>query len=169
MKRILLISDTHGYTDPAVDRHAQNADEIWHSGDIGTLRAARHFSSLAYFRAVYGNVDGNDLRVEYPENLIFNCEEVKVLMTHIAGYPGKWSARVKQLIALHQPKLIIAGHSHILKVMPDTANNALFMNPGAAGNHGFHRVKTMLRFEIEGLVIKNLSVIEFGNRSSLTS
>lgn len=168
MKRILLISDTHGFTDPAVMRHAQNADEIWHAGDIGTEETALNFSKLLPFKAVYGNIYGQAIRVQYPENLIFSCEGVLVLMTHIAGYPGKWNARVKHLIEQHQPKLVIAGHSHILKVMPDKSYNLLFMNPGAAGNHGFHKVKTMLRFELEKGDIKNLSVIEFGNRSSLT-
>lgn len=168
MKRILLISDTHGFTDPAVTRHAQNADEIWHAGDIGTEDTAIHFSKLLPFKAVYGNIDGSDIRVQYPENLIFTCEGVSVLITHIAGYPGKWNARVKQLIEQHKPKLVIAGHSHILKVMPDKTYDLLFMNPGAAGNQGFHKVKTMLRFDLEKSDIKNLAVIEFGNRSTLT-
>lgn len=117
---------------------------------------------------MYGNADGQDIRQIYPENLFFDCEGVKVFMTHIGGYPGKYPARIKQLLKEHSPALFICGHSHILKVMYDKTHELLHMNPGACGNHGFHVIKTMLRFEIEGTEIKNLAVIELGSRTSLT-
>ncbi len=119
-------------------------------------------------KAVYGNIDGQDIRKTYPEILIFNCEEVKVLITHIGGYPNKYPARVKELLKQHQPKLFICGHSHILKIMFDKELNLLHVNPGAAGVHGFHNIKTAVQFEIEKSEIKNMAVIELGKRSSLT-
>ena len=168
MKKILLISDTHNYLEPRLIKHIQNADEVWHAGDIGTIGICDQLEKLKPLKAVYGNVDGEDIRISYPENLIFNCEEVKVLITHIGGYPSKYPARVKQLLLEHKPKIFICGHSHILKVMYDKELNLLHINPGAAGVHGFHHTKTAVQFEIEGPEIKNLAVIELGSRTSLT-
>lgn len=168
MKKILLISDTHGYLDKKLFKHISEADEVWHAGDIGDVELSSEIEKLKPFKAVFGNIDGNALRSLYPENLIFDCEKVKVFMTHIGGYPTKYPARIKKELEEHKPAIFICGHSHILKVMYDQENELLHMNPGACGNHGFHIVKTALRFEIEGSEIKNLAVIELGNRTSLT-
>ncbi len=166
MKKILLLSDTHGHLDDAIIKYAELADEVWHAGDIGTNTTLLPISAIKPLRAVYGNIDEVQIRQDFPENLIFEIEKVKVLMTHIAGYPGRFSTRAKALIREHQPKLFICGHSHILKVMFDKENQLLFMNPGACGNHGFHSVKTLLRFEINETEIQNLEVIELGKRSN---
>lgn len=165
MKKILLISDTHGYLEPKLIKHIQEADEVWHAGDIGTLALCQEIEKLKPLKAVWGNIDGQDLRSTYPENLIFDCEKVKVFITHIGGYPGKYPAKIKQLLIEHKPKLFICGHSHILKVMFDKEHNLLHINPGAAGVHGFHHVKTAVRFEIEREEIKNLAVIELGKKA----
>jgi len=166
LKKILLISDTHGHLDQAVLKFAKEVDEVWHAGDIGTVSTLNPLTNLKPVRGVYGNIDGQELRLTFPENLIFTIEKVKVLITHIAGYPGKFSARVKGLILEHQPQLVICGHSHILKVMYDKDNKLLFMNPGACGNQGFHQIKTLLRFEINGTEIQKLEVIELGKRAA---
>jgi len=160
MKRIGLLSDTHSFVDPAIFNHFSECDEIWHAGDIGAIEVMEQLQDFKPLRGVYGNIDDHQVRLTYPETLIFNCEGVKVLMTHIAGYPGKYNPRVRSLIEEHKPKLFICGHSHILKVMPDKRYRLLHMNPGAIGNHGFHQVKTMLRFTIDGSEIKELDVIE---------
>lgn len=168
MKKILLISDTHSFLEPKLIKHIQNADEVWHAGDIGNIDLCVEIEKYKPLRAVFGNIDGADIRKSYPENLIFTCEELKVFITHIGGYPGKFPAKIKTLLREHQPGLFICGHSHILKVMFDKELNLLHMNPGACGVHGFHLVKTALQFEIEGKEIKNLAVIELGQRTSLT-
>ncbi|MFT6442528.1 MAG: putative phosphoesterase [Salibacteraceae bacterium] len=160
MKKIGLLSDTHSFVDPAIFKHFKECDEIWHAGDIGAMDVMQQLQDFKPLRAVYGNIDDYKIRLSYPENLIFECEGVKVLITHIAGYPGKYNPRVRSLIEEHKPKLFICGHSHILKVMPDKRYGLLHMNPGAIGNHGFHQVKTMLRFTIDGTEIKELDVIE---------
>ena len=165
MKRICLISDTHSFLEPKVLKYAADCDEIWHAGDIGTLELADKLATIKPLRAVFGNIDGAELRRCFPLNLKFEIEGVKVLMTHIAGYPSKFSARALELIKDYQPNLFICGHSHILKVMPDKANKLLFMNPGACGNHGFHQVKTILRFTVENGKINNLEAIELGKRA----
>jgi len=168
LKKILLISDTHGYFEPALLKHVHEADEVWHAGDIGAVEFLENIPSQKAFKAVYGNIDGAEIRKDYPEILIFTCENVKVLMLHIGGYPGKYPAKLKSLLQREQPNLFICGHSHILKVQYDSELNLLHMNPGACGREGFHQVKTALRFEIEGKDIKNLSLIEFGKRSNVT-
>jgi hypothetical protein len=168
LKKILLISDTHSFLEPKLIKHIQNADEVWHAGDIGNIDLCVEIEKYKPLRAVFGNIDGADIRKSYPENLIFTCEELKVFITHIGGYPGKFPAKIKTLLREHQPGLFICGHSHILKVMFDKELNLLHMNPGACGVHGFHLVKTALQFEIEGKEIKNLAVIELGQRTSLT-
>jgi len=161
MKKILLLSDTHSYMDTKILKYVKQADEVWHAGDIGDLKVTDAIKALKPLRAVYGNIDDAKARVEFPEHNRFMCEDVDVWMTHIGGYPPKYNNRVKVDISKNPPKLFITGHSHILKVMPDKKLNLLHMNPGAIGTHGFHKVRTMLRFEIEGEKIKNLEVIEF--------
>ena len=168
MKKILLISDTHSYLEPKLIKHIKEADEVWHAGDIGTIELCKEIEKLKPLKAVFGNIDDNDIRAAYPENLFFDCENVPVFITHIGGYPGKYSARIKKLLLQHKPKLFICGHSHILKVMYDKEFELLHINPGACGTHGFHKVKTVVRFEIKGTEIKNLAVIELGERTSLS-
>jgi putative phosphoesterase len=164
MKRIALLSDTHNYLDPKIIKYFDSCDEIWHGGDIGTISITDELAKIKPTKAVYGNIDGQDVRKVFPKNLIFRCEEVKVLITHIGGYPGRFSPDALEQIKIHQPQLFICGHSHILKVMFDQKYKMLCMNPGAAGIHGFHKVKTMLHFTIDGKEIKNLEAIEFGAR-----
>ncbi|TXD84912.1 metallophosphoesterase family protein [Subsaximicrobium wynnwilliamsii] len=164
MTKILLLSDTHSYIDDAILKYVRQADEVWHAGDIGNLEVTDAIKKLKPLRAVYGNIDGKEARAEFPENNRFMCEGVDVLMTHIGGYPPKYNPRTRELIQANPPKLFICGHSHILKVMPDKRLNILHMNPGAVGKHGFHQVRTMLRFTIEGAKIENLEVVEFPTR-----
>ena len=167
-KKILLISDTHNYLDPKLIKHIEAADEVWHAGDIGSEGLCMEIKKLKPLKAVFGNADGQDIRTIYPENLFFKCEGLQVFMTHIGGYPGKYPAKIKQQLIQSKPGLFICGHSHILKVIYDNELNLLQMNPGACGAHGFHKVKTALRFEVVAAEIKNLAVIELGNRTSLT-
>ena len=165
MKKILLLSDTHGCADDHILKYARQADEIWHAGDIGSVRVADTLSSCAVFRAVYGNIDGWDVRSAYPERLRFTCEGTDVLIKHIGGYPGRYDRSVYEEIFAAPPKLFISGHSHILKVMYDKRFNVMHFNPGAAGTYGFHKVRTMLRFEIDSGEIKILEAIEIGPRA----
>ncbi len=165
MKKILLISDTHSYLDEKLIKHINAADEVWHAGDIGNYGLCVQIEKIKPLKAVYGNIDGQDIRISYPENLIFKCENVKVVITHIGGFPGKYSTRVKNLLLKHQPKLFICGHSHILKVIFDKELNLLHINPGACGIHGFHVIKTAVKFEIDNSEIKNLAIIELGSRA----
>ena len=168
MKRIGLLSDTHSFLDPALLRHFEACDEVWHAGDIGNVAVANALEDFKPFRAVYGNIDGQPIRIRYPENQIFEVEGLKVLMTHIGGYPGRYTARVKTLIERHQPGLYICGHSHILKVIPDKKYGLLHINPGACGKEGFHRIRTAVRFVIENGRVGELEVIELGKRGALT-
>ena len=161
MTKILLLSDTHGYIDENVLKYVKQADEVWHAGDIGDLRVTDAIKKLKPLRAVYGNIDDAEARMEFPLDNRFMCEQVSVWITHIGGYPGRYNQRIREAIAIHTPRIFITGHSHILKVMPDKKLNLLYMNPGAVGKHGFHNVRTMLRFEIDAKEIKNLEVIEF--------
>lgn len=160
MKKIGLMSDTHSYLHPQVFKYFEKVDEIWHAGDIGTTSLADELEAFKPFRAVYGNIDGRELQLRYPENLFFEVEGVKVFITHIGGYPGKYAPGVKDLLLKNSPKLFICGHSHILKVMPDPALQLLHMNPGACGQQGWHKVKTLLRFDVSEGNISNLEVIE---------
>lgn len=164
MKKILLLSDTHGHIDDTILKYVDQADEVWHAGDIGDLIVTDTLKKHKPLRAVFGNIDGDKARMEFPLNNRFMCEDVDVWITHIGGYPGKYSPAVKSEIALNPPKLFITGHSHILKVMFDKKLNLLHMNPGACGISGFHQVRTMLRFVIDGHKIKDLEVIEIGKR-----
>jgi len=155
-----LISDTHHYLDEAVIEHFENCDEIWHGGDFGTIAIAEKLQAFKPLKGVYGNIDGPDVRSLYPEQLVFNCEGVKVMMRHIGGYPPKYNPATKKEILIHQPQLFISGHSHILKVMYDEKLQCLHMNPGAAGKQGWHKVRTLIRFVIDGKEMKNCEVIE---------
>jgi putative phosphoesterase len=161
MKKILLLSDTHSYIDDAIIKYVKQADEVWHVGDIGSLEVTDSIKALKPLRAVYGNIDDEKARLEFPLDNRFMCENVDVWMTHIGGYPNRYNVRIHDLIKQNPPQLFISGHSHILKVMPDKKLNLLHMNPGAAGKHGFHNVRTMLRFTIDGKKIESLEVIEF--------
>ena len=162
MKKIGLLSDTHGFLDDKVFEHFKDCDEIWHAGDIGTVEVADKLAAFKPLRAVYGNIDGDKLRVMFKQHERWMCEGVDVWMTHIGGYPGKYAREVKPEIFMHPPKLFISGHSHILKVMYDKKLGTLHINPGAEGKYGFHNVRTLVRFEIDGTDIRNLEVIEIG-------
>lgn len=164
MKRILLLSDTHGYVDDAMLRFAAEADEVWHAGDIGPLAVTDALAAVKPLRAVYGNIDDHLARRQFPLDNVFAIEGLKVYITHIGGYPGRYSAHAKEVIARERPGLFICGHSHITKVMPDRDHKLLHMNPGAAGVYGFHAVRTMLRFVVQGGKVEQLEVIELGKR-----
>ncbi len=164
MKKIGLISDTHNHLDEAVFKHFDKVDEIWHAGDIGSIALAEALQSFKPLKAVYGNIDGYDIRSVFPAELLFYCEEVKVFIKHIGGYPGRYAPGVKKMIETERPQLFISGHSHILKILYDQKLNCLHMNPGAAGLQGFHKVKTLIRFVIDGKNIKDCEVIELGKR-----
>ena len=160
MKKILLLSDTHSHIDDRIIFYAQQADEIWHAGDIGLVSVTDKLKKIKPLRAVFGNIDDHTVRKEFPLNQRFYCEGVDVWITHIGGYPNKYSPAIREEIRKNPPKLFISGHSHILKVMNDKTLNLLHMNPGAAGKHGFHKKRTMLRFKIEKERIFDLEVIE---------
>ena len=168
MKRIGLLSDTHGYMDDRIITYLQECDEIWHAGDIGNTETALKLSSIRPFRAVSGNIDGAGLRQEYPLSLRFFCENVDVLIVHIGGYPGHYAAEVRNIIRTSPPKLFISGHSHILKVIYDPKYQLLHINPGAAGIQGFHQVRTLIRFTIDNADIKDLEVIELGQKGIIS-
>lgn len=160
MINIGLLSDTHGTLDPKVMDFFKNCDEIWHAGDIGNEETADKLEEYKPLRAVYGNIDGTNIRIRYKVSEVFTCEDVLVLMTHIGGYPGHYEKEVASLLSEIKPKILVCGHSHILRVINDKKYNLLYLNPGAAGNSGFHTVKTALRFQIEGFEIKNMEVLE---------
>lgn len=165
MKRILLLSDTHSYIDDKIVTYAEAADEVWHAGDIGDLSVTDTLKKVKPLRGVYGNIDNDKARLEFPLHNRFMCEGVDVWITHIGGYPGKYNQEIRTEINANPPKLFICGHSHILKVQFDQKLNLLHMNPGAAGVSGFHKVRTMLRFTIDGDKIGHLEVIEMGNKN----
>jgi uncharacterized protein len=162
--RIGIISDTHHYLDEAVFHHFTECDEIWHAGDIGKIDLADRLADFKRFKAVYGNIDGQDVRKVYPEKLRWKCEDVEVLMIHIGGYPPKYNPAVKKLLYENPPRLFIAGHSHILKVMFDSNIKCLHINPGAAGKTGWHKVRTVVKITIDGQQMKDCEVIELGKR-----
>lgn len=161
MKRILLLSDTHGYLDDAVLQHAAESDEVWHAGDVGSVSVIEKLETKALVRGVYGNVDDIEIRLRFGIINEFICEDMSVLMTHIGGYPGNYNPVIEKELLLKRPQIFISGHSHILKVMPDNNLNLLHLNPGAIGLQGFHVKRTMLRFEIDCGAIKNMAVIEY--------
>ncbi|MCL6265143.1 metallophosphoesterase family protein [Flagellimonas myxillae] len=164
MTKILLLSDTHGHLDDTILKYVAQADEVWHAGDIGNLGVTDKIQELKPLRGVHGNIDDHVIQKEFPEHNRFYCEEVDVWITHIGGYPNRYDRRVKEEIKKRPPKIFICGHSHILKVMHDKKLNLLHMNPGACGKYGFHQVRTMLRFVIDGDKISDLEVIELGKR-----
>lgn len=160
MKRIGLLSDTHGWLNPKIYEFFKDCDEIWHAGDIGNDDVAIELSAFKRLRAVYGNIDDWDIRADYPQFQIFNIEEVKVVMTHIGGYPNAYAPGIRQLLLEEKPDIFISGHSHILKVMRDQKLELLHLNPGAAGMKGFHKKVTMMRFLIDGKTTSNLEIYE---------
>ena len=160
MSLIGLLSDTHSSVNPRILDFFSDCDEIWHAGDIGNIETAEKLAAFKPLKAVYGNIDGTEIRKVYPKNQVFICEEVKVVMTHIGGYPGHYEKEARHLIETEKPGIFISGHSHILKVMYDSKFNLLHINPGAAGNSGFHHLVTCLRFVIEGKDIRDLEVFE---------
>jgi len=162
MKKIALISDTHSWLDTDVIEHLHKVDEIWHGGDVGDPAVLDRLEAMKPVRAVYGNIDARDIRGRLPLNQHFDCEGVKVFMTHIGGYPGRYTKRVKAILAEEQPDLYICGHSHICKVLKDVKLDLIHMNPGACGIAGFHQFRTMLLFECEAGKINNLQLVEFG-------
>lgn len=161
MKKIILLSDTHNSLDDRFIPYFKKADEIWHAGDIGDIQIIDQLRTYAKVRAVWGNIDDHIVRSEFKETLYFKCEDMKIMMTHIGGYPGKYVNRISSIIEQAQPDIFISGHSHILKVIFDKKNKLLHMNPGAIGNFGIHLVKTILSFNIERNKIKDLNIIEF--------
>ena len=160
MKKISLLSDTHSVLDERFIPHLKDSDEIWHAGDIGSLVIYDKLNEISKVKAVYGNIDNHQIRITLASEVFFKCEGVNIYMTHIGGYPGKYSKEVKEKIEKTKPDIFICGHSHILKVMNDKINNLLFINPGAAGNHGIHQVKTIVQFIINEKKISDLKIIE---------
>jgi uncharacterized protein len=167
--RIGLLSDTHGFLDRKVLDHFKACDEIWHAGDIGDAMIADELEKFKPLKAVYGNIDDKKLQSRFPEDLHWNCEGLTIRMTHIGGAPPNYNPRVKKLLREHPPAIFICGHSHILRIKRDVnLNNMLYLNPGAAGNHGFHTMKTLVRFEITSKQILNMEVIELGKRGAIS-
>lgn len=164
MRKIGLLSDTHGWWDEKYKSYFETCDEIWHAGDIGNAELIEKLTAIKPVRAVYGNIDGYPIRSDYNAVNYFEIEDISVLMTHIGGYPGRYHPDIRKTLYEKRPTLFIAGHSHILKVMFDDALNCLYINPGAAGKSGFHQVRTLIRFTIDGKEIKDLEVIELGFR-----
>lgn len=164
MKQIGLLSDTHSYWDERFNQYFADCDEIWHAGDIGSLEVIERLSKIGPVRAVYGNIDGQNIRTVFPEVNLFTIENTTVLMKHIGGYPGKYDKSVKHLLLEEPPQLFISGHSHILKVLFDKKLNLLHINPGAAGKYGFHTIRTIVRFKIDNGNFTDLEVIELSDK-----
>jgi putative phosphoesterase len=164
MTKIGILSDTHAWWDDKYGDHFSSCDEIWHAGDIGSALVADRLSALKPLRAVYGNIDGQELRLRYPKIARFTVEDRRVMMTHIGGYPGRYDPSIRAELFDAGPDIFVAGHSHILKVMFDSRLNCLHINPGAAGRSGIHQVRTLVRFVIDGAAVKDLEVIELTNR-----
>lgn len=167
MLRIGLLSDTHSFLDNSIFKYFEEVDEIWHAGDIGTKEVMQKLEASKPVRAVFGNIDDHKMRALYPEDLTFELQGIKVFMTHIGGYPGRYNVRARGIIDSFRPDIFICGHSHILKVMPDKKRNLLHINPGACGHHGFHKMRTIIRFSIENGNIFDLEVIELGKRGAI--
>ena len=162
-----MLSDTHGYIDDRIEEYARNSNEIWHAGDFGTLEVLKKLEKRSLFRGVYGNIDNHFLRRYLSEFEVFEVEKLKVLMIHIAGSSKNLSSRVESLINFHKPKILVCGHSHILRIEYIKSKNILYLNPGAAGKYGFHKVRTMVKFEIRNQNIENMNIIELGKRSKI--
>jgi putative phosphoesterase len=167
MKKIGLLSDTHGYLDDGILEVLHSCDEIWHAGDLGSVEVIDQLSTIAPLKAVYGNIDGSDIRLDFGEYLVLDNYETRALMMHIGGYPGRYTARAKELIKTHRPNLFISGHSHILKIVRDHRNNLIHFNPGACGHHGFHTMRTLILFSIESRGLQNVQVVELGKRGKI--
>jgi uncharacterized protein len=164
--KIGLLSDTHSHLDEQILRHLRGCNEIWHAGDFGSTAVSEALSATAPLRGVYGNIDDQAIRLLHPHTLRFSCEGLDVYMTHIGGYPGRYQPEVRRALQESPPGLFICGHSHILRIMPDPKlNNLLHINPGAAGRHGFHQVRTMVTFEVANGKMQQLKVIELGKRT----
>lgn len=161
------MSDTHSHLEEKVFDYFDECDEIWHAGDIGDFEVVDRLEKFKPFRAVYGNIDDHIVRRHFPEDLRFDCEGMDVWMTHIGGYPGRYKKRIREIMAINSPDLFICGHSHILKIMPDKKHNLIHINPGACGNHGFHQVKTLVRFSIDQGKLRDVEVIELGKRGKI--
>lgn len=167
MPRILLLSDTHSYIGDDILLYADECDEIWHAGDIGSVEVVDTLAAFRPLRIVYGNIDAQDIRHHLREDEIFECGGVKVFITHIGGYPGRYARGIASILNQIKPDLFICGHSHILKVMKDEKRDLIHMNPGACGHHGFHQIRTMLRFSLENGQITDVEVIELGRRGQI--
>jgi putative phosphoesterase len=166
--KIGLLSDTHSYLDPQIFHYFADCDEIWHAGDIGSHELADRLEQFKPFRAVYGNIDDKKMQLRYPEHNRFSVDGLDVWMTHIGGYPGKYPKKIREMMLTNPPDLYISGHSHILKVMPDAQFGLLHMNPGACGIEGWHKMKTLLRFDVNNGQISNLELIELGPRAKFS-
>lgn len=162
--RIGLMSDTHGFLDAALFEYFAECDEVWHAGDFGPVEILDRLKEFKPVRGVFGNIDGAQIRAELPRDAVWDCEGVPVYMTHIGGYPGHYEPRVKRALAMRKPGLFICGHSHIAKVIRDPALGLVHMNPGACGHHGWHQVRTLLRFTITSGKIGGVELIELGLR-----
>ena len=167
MKKILILSDTHSYIDDRIEEHAKNSDEVWHAGDFGSLEVLRKLEKISFFRGVYGNIDNQLIRKSLSEFKIFEVEKIKVLLIHIAGNSKNLSSKVEELINFHKPNILVCGHSHILKIKYLKSKNILYLNPGAAGKHGFHKIRTMIKFDIIDQMLENMNIIELGKRSKI--
>jgi uncharacterized protein len=167
--KIGLLSDTHSYLDPKIISYFKDCDEIWHAGDIGDRAVVDELENFKPLRAVFGNIDDKEIQVRFQEDLWFDCERLTIWMTHIGGAPPNYNPRIKKILSQRLPDIFICGHSHILRVKKDVQyKNMLYLNPGAAGNQGFHHIKTIMRFEISGAEVKNMEVIELGKRGEIT-
>jgi uncharacterized protein len=167
--KIGLLSDTHSYLDPKIISYFKDCDEIWHAGDIGDRAVVDELENFKPLRAVFGNIDDKEIQVRFQEDLWFDCERLTIWMTHIGGAPPNYNPRIKKILSQRLPDIFICGHSHILRVKKDLQyKNMLYLNPGAAGNQGFHHIKTIMRFEISGAEVKNMEVIELGKRGEIT-
>ena len=163
--KIGLLSDTHGYLDERIFDYFSDRDEIWHAGDIGEPAIIEKLAGFKMTRAVFGNIDGPRIRNSVPEELIFDCSGLNIWMTHIAGYPPRYTHEIRRRLKDFTPNLLVCGHSHILRIIKDqNFPNLTFMNPGAAGRQGFHRKRTIIRFEIKSGHLGNVQVIELGDR-----
>lgn len=165
MTKILLLSDTHGYIDDQMLKYVKQADEVWHAGDIGDIKVTDTIAKLKPLRAVYGNIDGHEARAQFQEITKFKVEHKRIWITHIGGYPNRYEKKIRDSFGINPPHIFISGHSHILKIIYDKKYNLLHLNPGAAGKSGFHNVRTMIRFVIDGTSIKNMEIIELEKRT----
>lgn len=165
MTKILLLSDTHGFIDDQILKYVHQVDEVWHAGDIGDIQVTDTIAKVKPLRAVFGNIDGTKARLEFPLDNTFTIEDIIVWITHIGGYPNRYEKRVKEELQVNSPDILICGHSHILKIIYDKKYNLLYLNPGAVGKSGFHKVRTMIRFNIDGNAIENMEIIELEDRT----